>query len=127
MIFALGTETPDLGQLCLLQDIDIIYISLHEVSKPPYYINLGQDKIMIVSRLLRFVVFGKKVMAGSQRRYSMQDGIRQRGRLWRWGSSRCGIFKNSGNESSKEVVFEEVRGPRARTVNSSRIGLPEEE
>lgn len=35
-----------------------------------------------------------------------------------WGELEVQVLKNSGQESSKEVVSEEVKGPRARAVSN---------
>lgn len=47
--------------------------------------------------------------------HGMESG---RGAVKMWGARGAGL-KNGGNGSSKEVVSEEVKGPRARAVSNS--------
>lgn len=97
---------------CLLQDIDEFRFPSTKSA------NLFQDKIIRVPRSLRLVMCLMKGDCRFSDEISLCRMESGRG-VVKMGGAQGVDLKNYGNESSKEVVSEKVRGSRARAVSNS--------
>lgn len=102
---------------CLLQDIDEFRFPSTKSA------NLFQDKIIRVPRSLRLVMCLMKGDCRFSDEISLCRMESGRG-VVKMGGAQGVDLKNYGNESSKKVVSEKVRGSRARAVSNSWIRLP---
>lgn len=97
---------------CLLQDMDVFRFPSTKSA------NFFQDKIVRVPRLLRFVMCLMKGDCRFSDEISLCRMESGRGAV-KMGEAQGVDLKNYGNESSKEVVSEKVKGSRARAVSNS--------